>query len=510
MPRNGDGEWAAQRILRTLPVIFGNAGNNRVRLREPAAADRDQAFHVAVGVFSLPELQHALDGGGSFVVALLVPVPEREIVPERRPQRIELDRLFLGREILFRIIENVREIGLRVQHQHLVRVCRLQLAEEIQRFFPAPLVQTDTEEAGQRDHIGRLEIERLLPGGFRRRECRRLVVPFIELVIRIPKERVPFGEIRRFFGCVAQERRGAGEVLFVAAVYEILGFEIHAVGIAIDRLGLCARSATIRLAAAQRPLQRRGNGIGDIGLYRKDVGQIALVRLRPQLEPVAGVDKLDEDAHAVAGLAHAAFEQVLHMEGAGDRLRVEIFALEGEGRAARGDAQGSPRGERIQELVGNAVGEIVVRARGEVGEGQDGKRIRGGVGGGCELRRREGRARARPECPHDADAEHGGTRTERRQHMPIGARGPERAARFGAHPLRPGADEYDRQAEERGKDGELQHPRRPLIGGCGDRGGLHHHPGGDGIGDGDAIEPLGPRRLEEITHYGSPLRWRGV
>ena len=55
--------------------------------------------------------------------------------------------------------------------------------------------------------------------------------------------------------------------------------------------------------------------------------------------PLVSVDQLAGDAHAVAGLAHAAFEHVAHAKLAADLPDVERLALVGEARIAGDDEQ---------------------------------------------------------------------------------------------------------------------------------------------------------------------------
>ena len=71
-----------------------------------------------------------------------------------------------------------------------------------------------------------------------------------------------------------------------------------------------------------------------------------------------GVDELPGDAHAIAGLAHAAFEHVAHAELAADLLHVDRPALVGEGRIARDDEQPLDARKAGDDVVDHAVGEI--------------------------------------------------------------------------------------------------------------------------------------------------------
>ena len=66
---------------------------------------------------------------------------------------------------------------------------------------------------------------------------------------------------------------------------------------------------------------------GNLVLDGEDVGEIAVVAVGPEWPPVLPVDQLGGDAHAVAGLADAAFEHVGHAERPGDLLHVHPLPL---------------------------------------------------------------------------------------------------------------------------------------------------------------------------------------
>src|SRR5262245_65609471 len=59
---------------------------------------------------------------------------------------------------------------------------------------------------------------------------------------------------------------------------------------------------------------RASEAAGDLVLYGKDVGQIAVVAIRPQMMPGRRLDQLRGDADAIAGPPHAAFDHVAHAE----------------------------------------------------------------------------------------------------------------------------------------------------------------------------------------------------
>ena len=74
-------------------------------------------------------------------------------------------------------------------------------------------------------------------------------------------------------------------------------------------------------------------------LQGKNVRQVAVVSIGPDVIAGCGVDELRGDAHAIAALAHAALQHVAHAEFAGDALHVDGLALVDERRIARDDEE---------------------------------------------------------------------------------------------------------------------------------------------------------------------------
>src|SRR4029077_17536955 len=57
-------------------------------------------------------------------------------------------------------------------------------------------------------------------------------------------------------------------------------------------------------------LQLVGYRFGDLTLNREDIGEVAVVSLRPEMRIVAGIDQLRVHPHATAHALHAAFHQM--------------------------------------------------------------------------------------------------------------------------------------------------------------------------------------------------------
>jgi len=102
---------------------------------------------------------------------------------------------------------------------------------------------------------------------------------------------------------------------------------IHAVG----RLALGAKT----LRRIELRLDRGDDAFGDLVLHGEYVGELAVVSLRPEMTAGGDVVELSGDAHAIAFLAHAAFDHVTDAKGLADFLDVDGLALVGERRVAR-------------------------------------------------------------------------------------------------------------------------------------------------------------------------------
>ncbi len=90
---------------------------------------------------------------------------------------------------------------------------------------------------------------------------------------------------------------------------------------------------------------------------------------------VRRVDELGDDAELVSLAAHAPFQHGGDVQLLADLAHVQVLALEGEGRGAGDDADPRDVGERVDDLLGDAVGEVLVLlAAAQVDEGQHGDR----------------------------------------------------------------------------------------------------------------------------------------
>src|SRR5262249_44042506 len=83
------------------------------------------------------------------------------------------------------------------------------------------------------------------------------------------------------------------------------------IGVQVVR-GLTPR--TLLLSLRELDLQSRHNLARDLVLYGKDVLQLPVIPVSPQVIPRGGIYQLRGDAHSVACFAHAAFQHIAHPE----------------------------------------------------------------------------------------------------------------------------------------------------------------------------------------------------
>ena len=127
-------------------------------------------------------------------------------------------------------------------------------------------------------------------------------------------------------------------------------------------------------------LQGVGNRRRNLVLDGEDVGHLAVVALRPQVRAVGSQNELRRHTDAAAGAADAALEDVRHAERVRDPADVLVLAFERKRRRARNHLEAGHLRERVDDLVREAVAEIlVVRIPAHVGERQHGD-------GGCDMR----------------------------------------------------------------------------------------------------------------------------
>src|SRR5262249_36966481 len=107
----------------------------------------------------------------------------------------------------------------------------------------------------------------------------------------------------------------------------------------------CPRDQVSRLEIGQSPrpgcralrqvdlrLDRRGDAARDLVLDVEEVGQRAIVTLRPDMVAALGFDQLRRHAEPVPRLAYATFHHIAYAQLLADALHLRRFALVGERR----------------------------------------------------------------------------------------------------------------------------------------------------------------------------------
>ena len=135
-----------------------------------------------------------------------------------------------------------------------------------------------------------------------------------------------------------------------------------------------------RLAAGVKVLggiylrfDRRHHGLGDFVLHGEDVGEAAVVAFRPQVAAGGDVDELSGDAHLIAVLAHAAFDDVTDAEFLADLPVMDRLAPVDKGRVAGDHVEPAQLRQRGDDVLGDAFRKIFLRGfAADVDEGQHG------------------------------------------------------------------------------------------------------------------------------------------
>ena len=161
------------------------------------------------------------------------------------------------------------------------------------------------------------------------------------------------------------ERDGLLEILahaFVTGCVEIppmiTPFQIQLVRFSIFRR---SRRDRALFRAAEFCLQRVRDFRRDVGFHREDVVELSIVTLGPEMRVALGIDELDVDAHAVAGFAHTAFQDVGNSKLLRDLANVLGRVFETLRRRARDHFQIANAREAGEDFLLDTVGKISVR-----------------------------------------------------------------------------------------------------------------------------------------------------
>src|SRR5690348_4956690 len=179
-------------------------------------------------------------------------------------------------------------------------------------FGGAPIeIESELNEAGDAVYFSKLIVQLQGTGGRRLRETNRLLGRRFQAAINTHlcvsvRDACPSkGKV----GVPRKRRFKVGEAATIAFRRELIK---RATSPQVEVVGLEVVSGTPADAGALIVRQLGAQGIGDVqrdvSLYGENVGQIAIVSLRPNVFVAFAVDKLGDDAHPVAGPANAAFD----------------------------------------------------------------------------------------------------------------------------------------------------------------------------------------------------------
>ncbi len=226
--------------------------------------------------------------------------------------------------------------------------------------FPVPIV--DEQAPGERGvglGEGVVELESLPRVGFRPRK------PFGDrdaAIVQLKRVRIGEPGVGRRVAAVLLD--GLLEIsdrlsdsLLGALVPGVTAFEVEPVGLEV--LGVALGSGLGKIGEGSRP-QGGHDGAGDLLLNGKDVRKGPIVARGPEQAAVVGGAQLGRDAQPVTRATHGAFEDPGGAQQGADRSGILGLALEREDGGTGGHAETLDLGERVDELVGDPVAQVVV------------------------------------------------------------------------------------------------------------------------------------------------------
>ncbi|HVE48426.1 MAG TPA: hypothetical protein VNG69_02270 [Casimicrobiaceae bacterium] len=131
------------------------------------------------------------------------------------------------------------------------------------------------------------------------------------------------------------------------------------------------RARTLDLGHSHARLDRSHYAFGDSILQVKNILEVALEPVRPDVYPGFGLDQLACDAHPIARSAKAALEHIANTELATDLFYIDHFVLIGEAGRACDDEECAHSRKCSDDVVDDAVGEVfLLRIAAQVRKGQ--------------------------------------------------------------------------------------------------------------------------------------------
>ena len=111
---------------------------------------------------------------------------------------------------------------------------------------------------------------------------------------------------------------------------------------------------------AQGHPQRVDDMAGNVVLDFKQVGEITVETLGPQMRAVGGVDQLRGDPDAIAGTSDGAFQYIARSEGAAYLPQIDCLALVGKAGVARDHHQPGDLRQVGDDVLADTVGKILL------------------------------------------------------------------------------------------------------------------------------------------------------
>ncbi len=131
--------------------------------------------------------------------------------------------------------------------------------------------------------------------------------------------------------------------------------QVGIVGLGVERTA----TSTAGIGCGHQPeLKRIHDGLGNLVLHRKDVTGAAIEALRPEVQPIGGLDELGRHPQVITGALDAAFEHRGHPELAADFPNILAPVPERKGRGTGGDTQSRDIGKRVDQRLGDTVAQI--------------------------------------------------------------------------------------------------------------------------------------------------------
>ncbi len=143
------------------------------------------------------------------------------------------------------------------------------------------------------------------------------------------------------------------------------------IGLVSFRVGCVASRDLLLLIAGQFQAQLAGNLPGYFLLDCQDVQDFAVILLAPELRARRRIDQIYLNVQGVAQLSHPSHHHRTDIEITTNLLRINLFPLVTESRAAPGDPQPLKLREAVDQALADAIRNVLrVRIGAGIGEGQ--------------------------------------------------------------------------------------------------------------------------------------------